>query len=381
MERLPLITVVYDRRKASKHGRSAMLEIRITHNGRQKYLSTGIKVYPGEWKKGEVVGRNDAAQLNLMLSKLVMEVRKRIMAMAESDGIDIFSLELKPSKQVRGRITLREFLEQRAAVRVYGHSKACSYRYSRLLKVLGECGVIRDFSDITDSNILKFDRYLKERGLKESSIWGNYHKIFNSLIADAADEGYLSHNPYKKVNIPRKRNSGESLYRYITPSELQRLEDSTMPTLSLERVRDLFLFQTYTCLSYTDLMSFDASRITETSGMKVYTGKRGKTGKAFTIPLLPIPLSMLSKYGNKLPSISNVKYNLYLKEVARLCNIKKPISSHWARHTGATLLLNKGIGLEIVSRICGHSSVKITEQVYARLLDETVVKAVKEIDK
>lgn len=60
--------------------------------------------------------------------------------------------------------------------------------------------------------------------------------------------------------------------------------------------------------------------------------------------------------------------------------MEEGISSHWARHTGATLLLNEGIPLQIVSKICGHSSSKITEQIYAKLLDETIVKAVLNVD-
>ena len=92
-------------------------------------------------------------------------------------------------------------------------------------------------------------------------------------------------------------------------------------------------------------------------------------------------LDILAKYKDKLPIISNVKYNEYLKVVAQAAGIDKPLSSHWARHTGATLLLNSGIDMRIVSKICGHSSAKITEQVYAKLLDETVVDAVADIEK
>lgn len=62
-------------------------------------------------------------------------------------------------------------------------------------------------------------------------------------------------------------------------------------------------------------------------------------------------------------------------------DINKPVSTHYARHTGATLLLNEGIDMRIISKICGHSSVKITEQVYAKLLDETVVDAIKKLKK
>lgn len=85
------------------------------------------------------------------------------------------------------------------------------------------------------------------------------------------------------------------------------------------------------------------------------------------------------KYNNKLPVISNVKYNQYLKVIAQAAGIDKPASTHYARHTGATLLLNEGIDMRIISKICGHSSTKITEQVYAKLLDETVVDAIKKI--
>ena len=62
-------------------------------------------------------------------------------------------------------------------------------------------------------------------------------------------------------------------------------------------------------------------------------------------------------------------------------DINKPVSTHYARHTGATLLVNEGIDMRIISKICGHSSTKITEQVYAKLLDETVVDAIKKLKK
>ena len=52
----------------------------------------------------------------------------------------------------------------------------------------------------------------------------------------------------------------------------------------------------------------------------------------------------------------------------------------WARHTGATLLLNKGVSMGIISKICGHSSTRITEQIYAKLLEETVVDAITGIE-
>ena len=79
--------------------------------------------------------------------------------------------------------------------------------------------------------------------------------------------------------------------------------------------------------------------------------------------------------------MSNVKYNECLKVLAAIAGIDKPLSSHWARHTGATMLLNSGVDMEIVSKVLGHSSTKITREVYAKLLDETVADAMSEFER
>ena len=112
----------------------------------------------------------------------------------------------------------------------------------------------------------------------------------------------------------------------------------------------------------------------------MYQCKQKKTKKGATIPLLKPALDILDKYKGFLPIISNVKYNEYLKIVAQASGIDKPLSTHWARHTGATILLNDGVDMNIVTKICGHSSIKITEQIYAKLLDETVVKAIQDLE-
>lgn len=111
----------------------------------------------------------------------------------------------------------------------------------------------------------------------------------------------------------------------------------------------------------------------------MYKCYQKKTNKPAVIPLLPPALAILIKYNWRLPIISNVKYNSYLKVVAQAAGLDKPLTTHWARHTGATILLNEGVDMRIVAKICGHSSMKITEQVYAKLLDETVVEAIKKL--
>jgi site-specific recombinase XerD len=277
------------------------------------------------------------------------------------------------------KINFLEFCNQRATIRKYGKKADSQERYDRFIRLFTSWGGIKEFEDITDKNIISYDKYLDSTGMKPYSKWNNYHRFLNSFIIDAVAEGHLKRNPYKWINVDRKKNS-KAIERCLTPVEFHRLTRTKMPTQSIERVKDLFIFQTYTCLSYSDLKDFDSRMIQEVKGMSVYVGRRIKTTMTFTIPLLSPALDILHKYNGSLPIISNVKYNEYLKIVAQTAGIDKPLSTHWARHTGATILLNEGVPMQIVSKICGHSSTKITEQVYAKLLDETVVEAIQEIE-
>ena len=377
--KLPQVTFIYNRYKNATKDKPAVVELRITYNYKQKYISTGIMLYPHQWKDGKIVNCPDLIKISKVLDKLLTDVKQVLYAMMEEGEIDIFRVPERLEKLHNGTISFLEFCNQRAEVRKYGKRKDSQERYNRFMKFFKAWGKIKSFEDIKEPNIIAYDKYLSSKGMKPYSKWNNYHRFLNSFILDAIDAGYIRKNPYKWVNI-EKDKSTTGIGKYLSPDEFRKLKGWTMPTNCLERVRDVFVFQTYTCLSYADLKDFDARRIQEVKGMKVYTGSRHKTNVPFTIPILSPAWDILMKYEGKLPIISNVKYNEYLKLVAHVVGITKPVSSHWARHTGATLLLNEGINMKIVSKICGHSSTRITEQIYAKLLDETVVDAIQDLE-
>ncbi len=371
----PLLEYVWNRYKKATSKKEAVVELRITYERKQKYMTTGIFLLPKHWHNGTIVNRADAIQLNQILEKILVDVRKVVLEMMDEGNIDIYSIPDRLKRQRSGGISFIEFCHKRAEIRSYNKSDDSRKRYERFMKKFIEWGEIEDWDDITEEKIIDFDRYLAAKGFKPYSKWQNYHRFLNSFILDAVNEGLMTKNPYKWVQI-EKEKSRTGIGKYLSPEEFEKIRSMRMSTESLERVRDLFVFQTYTCMAYTDLSDFDASKIQEVKGMKVYVGKRNKTKETFTIPLLSPALTILTKYNNKLPLISNVKYNEYLKVVAQAAGIDKPLSSHWARHTGATLLLNQGgLDMRIVAKICGHSSTRITEKVYAKLLDESVVNA------
>ena len=89
-------------------------------------------------------------------------------------------------------------------------------------------------------------------------------------------------------------------------------------------------------------------------------------------------MQILKKYGDTapgdklLPVYCNSMLNLYLKEIARICHIDRPLVFHVGRHTYATeITLSHGVPLETVSKMLGHSQIETT-QIYAKVTDDKI---------
>jgi hypothetical protein len=73
-----------------------------------------------------------------------------------------------------------------------------------------------------------------------------------------------------------------------------------------------------------------------------------------------------------LPVPGIMTYNKKLKKIAALCGIAKKVTSHLARHTfTTTITLSKGVPIETVSKMLGHTNLRTT-QIYARILNSKI---------
>lgn len=366
---------IYDRKKVASRSKQASVEIRVTYDGRQKYMSTGVKLFPHQWKCDSVINRFDAKELNELLQTQMRNVRKVVNAMVEDGYVCIDEIHSRLQRLKEEGMTFLEFCHERVVVRQHGLKGDTAERYDRFMNRFEAWGKIKFFSDITERNIIEFDSFLME--MKPYSRWHNYHRFLNSFILDAIADGRLKRNPYRSLDFCRKQEK-RSLEKYLTPDEVERIKNVELDG-HFGRARDLFLFQIYTCLAYVDLAGFDSSCIKTVRGKKMYSDRRAKTGQEFTFLLLDPALEILDKYDGKLPIISNQKYNDYLKAVCVSAGIRKNVTTHWARHTGATLLLNSGVPMDIVAKVLGHSSTKITREVYAKLLDDTIANEMEKV--
>ncbi len=66
--------------------------------------------------------------------------------------------------------------------------------------------------------------------------------------------------------------------------------------------------------------------------------------------------------------------------IEQVDHISKNVHSHSARHTVAILMLNRGIPIEMVSKFLGHTNISITSRVYAKVVDDSVIKAFKKAE-
>lgn len=175
---------------------------------------------------------------------------------------------------------------------------------------------------------------------------------------------------------------------FLNKEELTKLAEKVFEITRLEQVRDVFLFCCYTGLAYVDVHSLTEKDIVE-DGDRLWIRKaRHKTNVMCHIPLIKPARDILEKYaplahctGKLLPVLSNQKMNAYLKEIASVVGIDKDLTTHLARHTFATTVtLANHVSIESVSKMLGHSSIRMTQH-YARILDASIESEMLNVEK
>ena len=238
-------------------------------------------------------------------------------------------------------------------------------------------------TEMTNAVVQDFHLYLV-------SVVGGVHntttkKLRNlkTVVNYARNRGLIMHDPFANYKLHY-----ELVDRgFLTEEEVLCIMKKTFEIERLELVRDIFVFSCFTGLAYIDVYNLTYDKIITMEGKQWLISSRHKTGVESNILLLDIPLSIIKKYfdkdrkGNKVfPMMSNQRINSYLKEIADFCGIKKNLTFHLARHTFATMSISKGVPMESVSKMLGHSNIRVT-QIYARITNKKVENDMEELAK
>ena len=265
-------------------------------------------------------------------------------------------------------------------------------RYDNCLKYLMEL-VKRDYKvddillrEVNGELVRKFDLYLKtEKHCAQNTVI-RYMKCFKKVINLAIANEWLAKNPFAGI----KFHEVEVNKQFLSQTEINKIWQKEFKIERLELVRDVFIFCVYTGLAFIDVYNLRPEHISEDSNGNLWIVKaREKTNNLCNIPLLNIPKQILEKYkdnpycldkGVMLPVPCNQKMNSYLKEIADLCGIRKNLTTHTARHCFASVIaLANNVSLPNVSKMLGHSSTRMTQH-YAKVLDQSILKDMKEVD-
>ena len=239
-----------------------------------------------------------------------------------------------------------------------------------------------NFEFFDENGLNDYVAYLREIKEMRNSTIGKQLAFLKWFLRWAFKQGLHQNNAYDTYK-PKLKSTQKKII-FLTWDELTKLREFEIPAnkQALERVRDVFLFQCFTGLRYSDVFNLRRSDV-KGEHIEVTTVK---TSDSLIIELNNHSKAILDKYKDVafehdkvLPMITNQKMNDYLKELAEMAGIDEPVrqtyykgneridevtpkyallGTHAGRRTFICNALALGIPPQVVMKWTGHSDYK-----------------------
>ncbi|HMK16626.1 MAG TPA: site-specific integrase [Chitinophagaceae bacterium] len=357
----------------------------------------GCKIINGYLPAGKIIGTNEGAQTannSLHIIRLnLLNIRTDLQSQGKPITAElVVNTHLGKSITHYSLIQLHEYHNEHHVKKLIGkdYAEGTYARYKTSLdhitRFVSHKYKTSDIfiHDVNNAFAAAYEFYLKTVRNCSTNTTSKYVKNLKTVINFAVSRGYIPNNPIQSYKAKLQRIEKE----FLTEKEIHSIESKKIDIDRLVEARDVFIFCCYTGLSYSDSAKLSNQNIViGMNGKKQIHIKRTKTDVPANIPLLPKALEIIEKYkehesciysGKLLPTKSNQKQNAYLKEIATLAECPKKLTTHTARHTFATLMLTKGVSIETVSSMLGHTNIKTT-QIYAKIIEEKVMNEMSKI--
>lgn len=382
--------VLFYLRKAKTNSRGvAPLTCRITLNKKRKEFSTGYYVLENDWDASTqlIISKSTKlksinTQLN-QISQLFLQIFNTLLLEKEAFDVDDIYNRYKGDND-RNVTYLLEFyvnylkrMEQLIGIDMKKPTwKKHENAYLNLKGYIKSNHKGKDFKlqDIDLPFIKDYEFYLKTSRRFSQATINKVLQRLKKMFSFAIEQNEIIQNPFNGYRFSLLRKE----VVYLTTEELKALEKSKPNQPRLILVKDLFIFCCYTGLAFSEMANLKPSNIERGFDGKLWISlTREKTNKSVSIPILPKANTILNRYSTDsnlvFPKLSNQKFNSYLKEIADIVGIEKNLTHHIARKTFAsTVLLYNDVPIEIVSELLGHSSIKVTQESYAKLSNKKV---------
>jgi len=389
--------------RAKKNSKNLIpIYIRVQQNYDKFFKSTGIYIQAAEWDKKamRIRGTSQETQTNNAsldaLKIKILQVVNQLTVMGRPFNIHTIrkTLEGNDVNQVTLMRVYDEQLSEMNKLKGKDFAPATIIKYKntqlRLRQYIKFRFQRKDMYlyELNYQFMSGFESFLKQKFNNSTTTCYKHYQRFTRVIHQAMHKGYLEKYPFEnyKIKLPKKK------IQYLTQAELDRIDQCDFKVERLNIIRDIFVFACYTGLAYAESESLTPDCITTGMDGELWLNiHRRKTKKEYQVPLFPRALEIIEKYKNHpiclkrgkcLPVPSNVKFNAYLKEIGDIAGIpkSKPLVTHLARKTFATTVaLTNGMNIGVLSKILGHNSIKVTLDSYGTIIDELMLRSVKDL--
>jgi len=326
------------------------IHILYTHKGKPTYFSTKVKVDSNvHWvdtkqkvdsTRGIRKRKNNIALVDSLTrrDKASTDVIKKYKADIESIARDFERQEIEPTgkrvkaeykslKQQKGinqnfEELFNDFLD---APSIQGKQRTESTRKQYGSCLLNLKRYAKDQGLSLTLELISKDFYGKYLGYLEKEQGMNINTRGNQIKNLKAFCRWLSQNKdhdfgFDLASLKVTKELNEIIF--LSEEELRLIKHLDLDNQpGLDKVRDLFLFQCYTGLRYSDLTRLNRDHI---NGLRIEM-KALKTGKKIYVPLRPVAHKLLVKYSFELPRLSEQRCNKRLKELGSLAGINETI--------------------------------------------------------
>lgn len=385
------------RKKLLKDG-TASIFVRVTFSKLSAEVATGKSVLPSQWvaTKGRAKGNTlKTKQVNAFLDQMEYTLHDLTLQI-QREGKQVSAKEiLNRYKNLNvpkvGVLALyaehnqeqKELVGISVALGTYKRHETSMKLFQEFLMFKYKAKDI-PVNEVDVDMLKKYQHYLMTVRHNNNNTTVKYLRNLGKVLNMAVTKKLIQTSPLEELKLriePVDRG-------FLNKTELTKLAEKEFGTFRLEQVRDVFLFCCYTGLAYVDVHSLTSDDIIEEDGQMWIRKARHKTNVMCHIPLIKPARDILAKYervlaglDKVLPVLSNQKMNAYLKEIAAIVGIEKDLTTHLARHTFATTVtLANHVSIENVSKMLGHSSIRMTQH-YARILDASIASEMLGVEK
>jgi integrase/recombinase XerD len=349
-------------------------------------IPAGLSVMPEDWdtEKGRVKGKSlEAKDANLIIQNIRAKINDVFVRFRLEDRKISRATFFKEFNDDTSFVDFWDFFEKTLEKR-RGSISENTYRAQKsTLKKLRTIIPCLPFRDLNDETLRDLKKRLSQKPWlnAQNTITKNFITLKTYTLI-AIRKRLVDSNPFDIEKIRR----GKSNQVWLTEKELDKLirfySTEQFPP-NLHKVLQYFLFSVFTGMRLSDVKNFDMEQIKGDFIIINPIKTKRTSNEMVTIPITK-PIKRILKdaapfrlKGKVFECYADAVTNRMLKKIAEFSGINKELSFHSARHTFATIFLEKTDDLATLQKLLGHSSIQQT-MVYVHMTER---KKIEQMDK